>query len=153
MTRSRFKILHDDASRLQLSIFLLRKKHSRLATYNWSSGASSWQIREAAGRWVLVNESKREVKREKVVERRGMWWKARTAVAVCLYLSLLCSTSLDTLRPKTTWRLMVTFNQAEVALCARRHLCACCSRWRGTYRLCVCVLVGVVKDGCWIWSH
>ena len=133
-----FQILHEDAFQCNYPMQkYLQKTQSFCYIKKHSHRASSWQIREAVGRWALDNESKRAVRwREKKWRREEKCDEKPEQLlpVVCLYLSSLCSASLDTLRPKTTWRLMVTFNQAEVAsLCARRRLCACCSRWRGTY--------------------
>lgn len=78
---------------------------------------------------------------------RGMRQKQKTVVAASLCRSWW---STRTGRQKNTWRLMVIFSQAKgviTCLRAHKHSYACCYRWEGR-ELCLCVSVGVFRDGC-----
>lgn len=86
------------------------------------------------GRRKSVGRKRNATETETVVAAslcRG-WWSTRTG------------------RQKNTWRLMVIFSQAKgviTCLRAHKHSYACCYRWEGR-ELCLCVPVGVFRDGC-----
>lgn len=82
-----------------------------------------------------------------MLEERGMRQKQKTAVAASLCRGWW---STRTGRQKNTWRLMVIFSQAKGAITclrAHKHSYACRYRWEGR-ELCLCVPVGVFRDGC-----
>ena len=92
-------------------------------------------MRETAGQ-VLDNERHCGWEKWNVIERQNSCCSVFTCHEVLYY----------TLTSKTTWRLTVTLTSRGDFVC---HLCACCSRWRGTHRMLnvfVCVFLLVWQE-------